>query len=248
MPAEVWHAARLSYKGGMITLYQFISYPGLPNFSPFCMKVENYLRMTGIEHKTALGDVRRAPKRKLPYIDDGGTLVADSGAIFDHLKRKFGDPLDDGLTDAQRGRSHLLRRTFEESLYFPLVYSRWIPEESWKSVRAQLGPMIPVLLRSFLPEVIRKGVRKQLYLQGTARHSPDEVYALGGADLDAIALTLGDHPFFGGEKPRSIDAIAYAFLGNVLFEGFPKTPLAERARAKANLVAYAERMKARLYP
>jgi len=47
----------------MITLYQFVSWPGLPNFSPFCMKVENYLRLTRAEYKTAVADVRKAPKK-----------------------------------------------------------------------------------------------------------------------------------------------------------------------------------------
>ena len=35
----------------MIKLFQFPPYWGLPNASPFCMKVETYLRMTGIPYQ-----------------------------------------------------------------------------------------------------------------------------------------------------------------------------------------------------
>ena len=79
----------------MIKLYQFRPAFGLPNASPFCMKVENYLRMAGLAYECPRGaDMRKAPKGKMPYIEDEGSLIADSSFIIDHLKRKYGDPLD----------------------------------------------------------------------------------------------------------------------------------------------------------
>ncbi len=60
-----------------ITLYQFPAAFGLPNASPFCMKVETYLRMAGIAYAPRYGMYQlRAPKKKLPYIDDGGGINA----------------------------------------------------------------------------------------------------------------------------------------------------------------------------
>ena len=38
----------------MIKLYQFKRTFGLPNMSPFCMKVETWLRMAGLEYETVL--------------------------------------------------------------------------------------------------------------------------------------------------------------------------------------------------
>jgi hypothetical protein len=58
----------------MIKLHQFAPAFGLPNASPFCMKVETYLRMAGLPYERVnSGDVLRAPKGKLPVIDDDGT-------------------------------------------------------------------------------------------------------------------------------------------------------------------------------
>src|SRR5262249_24562064 len=106
----------------MIRLYQFRPAFGLPNPSPFCMKAETYLRMTGLEYECPRADLRRAPKGKLPYIDDEGTLVSDSSFIIDHLKRKYGDPLDARLDAAARATALALQRLVEENTYWAVVY------------------------------------------------------------------------------------------------------------------------------
>ena len=78
----------------MIKLYQFKPAWGLPNPSPFCMKVETYLRMAGLPYEAINGALPfKAPKKKLPYIEDGTQLIADSGFILEYLKATHGDPL-----------------------------------------------------------------------------------------------------------------------------------------------------------
>ena len=71
----------------MIKLYQFQPAFGLPNASPFCMKVENYLRMAVLPYEIAPNASHfKAPKGKLPYIEDGAKVVADSSFIIEYLK------------------------------------------------------------------------------------------------------------------------------------------------------------------
>ena len=83
----------------MIRLYQFPPIWGLPSVSPFCMKVEIYLRMADLAYEVVpTANPRRAPKGKLPYIDDDGKLIADSGLIVDYLEAKYGAKIDGGLT------------------------------------------------------------------------------------------------------------------------------------------------------
>ena len=91
----------------MITLYQFPPVWGLPNASPFCMKVETYLRMTGLPYQFARGaDIRKAPKGKFPVIEDNGKIIPDSSFIVEYLKASYGDPLDelDPRADEIQGR------------------------------------------------------------------------------------------------------------------------------------------------
>jgi glutathione S-transferase len=231
----------------MIKLYQYRPSFGLPNPSPFCFKVENYLRMADIPFEVALGDPNRAPKKKLPFIDDAGTIVSDSQHILEHLKRTRGDALDAGMTDAQKAEAHVIRRTFEEGLYFCVLKIRWGTDAGFLAVeREMLRPVLPPLLRSVLPRIIRGFVMRQTNAQGTGRHSFDEVYALAKADLAALSTLLGARSFFLGDAPRSVDATAYAFLANCLW-GPPDGPLKDALNGHANLVAYCERMRSRFY-
>ncbi len=85
----------------MIKVHQFEPAFGLPNASPFCMKLETYLRMTGIAYELSPPDMRdlgKAPKGKLPFIEDNGKIIADSTFIIDHLKTTHGDTLDSWLS------------------------------------------------------------------------------------------------------------------------------------------------------
>ena len=44
--------------------------------------------MVGLPYEVASGaDVRKAPKKKLPYIQDGDRTIADSTFVIDYLKR-----------------------------------------------------------------------------------------------------------------------------------------------------------------
>src|SRR5579872_6852327 len=111
----------------MITLFQFTPLWDLPNVSPFCMKLEVYLRLAKIPYKVKyVNNPSRGPKGKLPFIKDNDEAMADSGLIIDYLKAKYGDPLDHDLTHAQQGESRALQRLLEEHLYWVMLYARWI--------------------------------------------------------------------------------------------------------------------------
>ena len=74
----------------MLTVYKFGPAWGTPDISPFVVKLETYLRLAGIPYDTKPGDPRKAPKRKIPYIVDDGTVVGDSRFIVEHLETKRG--------------------------------------------------------------------------------------------------------------------------------------------------------------
>ncbi|MBM3357504.1 MAG: glutathione S-transferase family protein [Betaproteobacteria bacterium] len=231
----------------MIRLYQFAPAFGLPNASPFCMKVETYLRMTGLPYECPRGASHfKAPKGKLPYIEDDGKVVADSSFIIEHLKRTRGDPLDAQLGALERAHAIAFQRLLEEDLYWAAAYSRWIDEAGWVVAREAFFGRLPLPLRFVLPPLARRGIRSQLHGQGMGRHSRDEIYAIGCRDLTALADFLGGKPFFLGERPASLDASAYAFLANLLWVPV-ESPLKAHAKTRPNLEAYCRRMRDRYY-
>ena len=70
---------------------------------------------------------------------------------------------------------------------------------------------IPPIMRELVAGRVRKGIRKTLYAQGMGRHSRDEIYEIGKADLTAVSVWLGEKPFFMGATATSVDASAYSF-------------------------------------
>ena len=94
----------------MIRLHQYPPMFGLPNPSPFCMKLETWLRMTGHPFEIVrVVDPRKGPKGKVPWIEDGGRTVADSAFIIDYIKQAYGDPLDGNRGTEERATSLALR-------------------------------------------------------------------------------------------------------------------------------------------
>ncbi len=231
----------------MITLYQFPPVWGLPNGSPFCMKVETYLRMAGLPYQFARhADIRKAPKGKFPVIEDNGKIIPDSSFIVEYLKVTYGDPLDGRLTPAEQAVALAMRRLMEENLYWCALYSRWGEDHNWRITREAYFGFMPVIIRPLVAGLIRRQALKSLYGHGMGRHTRDEIYRIGKTDVSALAQFLADKPFFMGEQPTSLDATAYAFLANLLWTPI-RSPLSEHAASLPNLAAYCERMKARYW-
>jgi glutathione S-transferase len=232
----------------MITLHQFPPALGLPNASPFCLKLELYLRMAGLPYRNAYTlELHKAPKGKLPWIDDDGTAVADSGLIIDYLKRKYGDPLDAGLNPEQRALALAITRLIEEHLYWAVLYDRWITPQGWAMTRPAFFGTLPRPLRAIVPLVARRGIRAELQGHGMGRHAPEQIHALGVADVDALAVLLDGQEFVLGAQVSLVDAIATAFLANILMVPL-ETPIKSAAAGHANLVAYCRRMAGQYFP
>ncbi len=231
----------------VITLYQPPPAWGLPSLSPFCTKVETYLRMVDLPYRTRGGDPRKHPKGKLPWIDDDGRTISDSSDILDHLNARLGDPLDGALDHSQRALAHLARRTVEEHLYWCLVYARWVDPGGFSFTREAFEKLLPPVIGKLLVhQVIRKKIVGALHGQGLGRHARADIYRRGCEDLTAIAVLLGEQPYFLGPNPTSIDASLYALTGGIWLHP-ADNPMKQHMAALPNLVAYSERMHNRYF-
>jgi glutathione S-transferase len=226
----------------MIELRQFAPKFGIPNPSPFCLKTETVLKMAGLPYKVVtVSNVSSQPKGKAPVMVDEMQVIPDSTFIIEHLKTRYGVDLDRDLSDEQKAISHMVRVSLEERAYWTLVYSRWVDEENWLKIKEAFFGEVPRLIRNMVAKKAREYMRKCFWSQGMGRHSSEEVYQLGIADIRALATMLGNKPYFMGDKPTLLDATAYGFLANVLTPAFD-SPLREEANRQANLVAFTERM------
>jgi len=228
----------------MIELHQFPPMLGLMNPSPFCMKVEVFLRLAGLEYSVIPAAPMGQPKGKLPVVRDADLVVPDSEAIVAHLQRTHGARMPAALAAPETPRQLLLRRLIEEHLYFVGMFFRWCEEAGWQHTRGYFA-VVPAPLRGLVARLTRRQRKRDLSSQGLGRHRREEIAAKGVADLNALSAELGTSPFFGGEEPAAIDASAYALLANLFFVPI-ESPLSAHARSLPNLMAYCERMKARV--
>lgn len=227
--------------GAMITLYTFGPFFGLPDPSPFVIKAMLLLKFAGLPFVENRKGFARAPKGKLPYIDDDGTIVADSTFIRFHIEKKYGFDFDAGLGPEQRACAWAAEKMCEEHLYWSLVSERWCVDENFAKGPAQFFRAIPMPLRPAVKFTVRRKIRKTLELQGFGRHSRSEQAALAAANIDAVATLLGNKAFLMGERPCGADAAVFGFVACFLD---PELSSGIRAAAEKhpNLIRYRDRI------
>ncbi|NIA02592.1 MAG: glutathione S-transferase family protein [Planctomycetia bacterium] len=232
----------------MIKLYSFGRNSGVADASPFVLKVDAYMRMAGIQFENIAGleNLRKAPKGKLPFIDDNGKIIADSQVIIDHFKQIPEQDLDKDLTDEQRATAYLVTKSLDENLYFVLLYFRWYVDANWIKTKQAFFSDMPVPLKYFVPGLIRKQVIKALKGQGVSRHTNEEIQQILRSSLQSLSDLLGSRDYFFGDKPSSLDATAFAILAEFILVD-QDDPHNQIAREYAALVAYCDRINAEFY-
>lgn len=233
-----------------INVYGFAPSFGLPDASPFVVKVLAYLSMAEIPYKILPGDTRKAPKGKLPFIEDGGRAIPDSSFIVEYLRKNYKD-LDAGISPADRALATAVQSMVEEHLYFVILNQRWVDDTGWKVVAPGISEVIkksgvPGFAAPLVVNMVRKQVLKVAHSQGISRHSTSEVEDIGIRLIDSLAELAGDKPYFLGAAPRVIDATVFPFVWTL-----SATPIEGRLRthiqSKAPLMAYCQRMKTQYF-
>ena len=98
---------KVDWEKDKIYLYQFTRCPTIASASPFCLKVETFLRMTNLTYENIDHKMKyKSKKGQLPFIELNGKEIADSDLIIKELSEQFEKNLDDGLTAEQKVTSH----------------------------------------------------------------------------------------------------------------------------------------------
>ncbi|MFV8752249.1 Tom37 metaxin N-terminal-like domain-containing protein [Nannocystaceae bacterium ST9] len=232
-----------------LTLHGFGSYDDQLDVSPFVWKLEAWLRLAELPHRKQLGDVLKAPRGKLPFIELEGRRIADSQDVIDHLQREGLADLDGWLTPRQRATATALRSMIEEDLYFFVLHSRWVRAEAWAEYRVVLRELMvrsgmPGLIARVIPSLARRDVIKALHGQGAGRRPPERLIERAEAQLDALVeLAEPGASWLLGERPCTLDAVAHAFLGGMLWARVP-TPGRAMVEARPQLLDWYARADA----
>ncbi|EYF05008.1 glutathione S-transferase family protein [Chondromyces apiculatus] len=231
----------------MIILHGSMPMFGVPEYSPFVTKTEVQLKMMGVPYQKVTAMPDDSPKGQVPFIDDDGTRIADSYFIREHLEKKYGKDLDAGLGKRERAEAWAIERMLENHFCGAVAHARWLIDENYRKGPAHFLDGVPEEAREEAIEGLQNEVRQGLRAIGIARHTDEEVVALGARSLDALEVLLGDKPYLFGDKPVGVDAIAFALLSGILSPFFD-SPLRRCTEGYPTLVAYAARMMRQFYP
>jgi glutathione S-transferase len=230
-----------------IKLFQFPRMFGILNVSPFCCKLETWLRIARVPYEVVdTPDPRQGPKGKLPFIEDAGVRIADSSLIVDHLVKTRGVDPDAHLDASQRAIALLVQRTLEEHYAFVLAYTHFVRDEGWQHMRARFDS-VPAMVRAVVGNLVRGRIKKMLWKQGVLRHSEHDIVESARRDWRAVRTVMGHGPFFFGDEPTGVDAVAFGALATSMLTPI-ESPIRDFLRSQPAFVAYADRMRARFFP
>jgi len=197
----------------MIVLHQF-------EISPFCDKVRRILHVKGEPYEVrevppsrAVTDVRRINRiGKLPTIEDGSRVVADSTEIAYYLEDRFPEPPLLPKHPLERALVHVLEDWADESLYFyemtlrfalPHNRRRWLPE---------LTKYEPAWFQRVAPFVMPMIFRRTVRAQGIGRKPTEAVVADVERHVHALDGLVGDGQWLVGSALTLADIAVFAQL------------------------------------
>lgn len=232
-----------------IKLFAFGPGWGVPfaTSAPFPLKLAIWLRMAEIPFEFVVAnDPNKGPKGKSPWIEYGSVRMGDSSLIIEYLEEHFGIDLDKHLNAQQRALALSVQRMLEEHFHQCFEHQLFFGKGADNRLK-EFAATMPVPICWLLPTVLKRVFTKQLYERGMGRHSEDVIIEQGKSDLDALSQLLGDQSYFFGDKPSSIDACVFGFLGVTVYVA-GDNPLYQYAASHENLMRYCERMRARYFP
>jgi hypothetical protein len=113
------------WKQDVINLVQFERCGVIPSPSPFCLKLETWLRFTKLNYTNISNNFKiGSAKGQLPFIELNGRQIADSNMIIEELKKVFNLSIDRNLSSQERATERAYTVLIEESLFRTIMYNR----------------------------------------------------------------------------------------------------------------------------
>ncbi|XP_063546726.1 failed axon connections [Cydia strobilella] len=215
---------KVNFEKDIVYLYQFSRTPVLPSTSPYCLKVETWLRLAGVKYENVDHKAKfRSKKGQLPFVELNGEEIADSTFIIKDLSEKFNKDLDAALTPEQRVLSHAMISMIENHLSWVLLWWRakypdTVINGYHINLQNALNTRLPNTILNFCYKLTsgRKGMKKAK-AHGIGVHSQEEIIEFGKNDLRVLSDLLSDRPFFFGDEPTLLDVVAFSNLAQLNF-------------------------------
>lgn len=232
----------------MIMLSQSDRSPRLPSASPFCLKLESWLRLAGLPYTLMEAHEHQgSSKRALPrVISESGRTMEGLRRVMLHVRSEARTDPDSWLSTDERVFSQAVGHLYSDWLVPAMVWLGWVQEESWPGLRAiclsQDGENLPAPA-----DPLRDHLNLRIDELAQRENEREKVEELVLREIESLADFLGSKPFFFGDQPSSVDCTLFALM--VVSASAPaESPLAQFAQSSYRIGDYVRRMITRLYP
>ncbi|KAM9234343.1 failed axon connections homolog [Dugong dugon] len=233
-----------------IILHQFARpNNGVPSLSPFCLKMETYLRMADLPYQNYFGG-KLSAQGKMPWIEYNNEKVSGTEFIIDFLEEKLGVNLNKNLGPHERAVSRAVTKMVEEHFYWTLAYCQWVDNlnETRKMLSLSGGGPFSNLLRWVVCHITKGIVKREMHGHGIGRFSEEEIYRLMEKDMRSLAGLLGDKKYIMGPKLSTLDATIFGHLAQAMWT-LPGTRPEQLIKGELiNLAMYCERIRRKFWP
>uniref|UniRef100_A0A0N5ARX1 Thioredoxin-like_fold domain-containing protein n=1 Tax=Syphacia muris TaxID=451379 RepID=A0A0N5ARX1_9BILA len=235
----------------VVYLYQFPRVKCIPSFSPYCLKLETWLRMANIKYENVdCGWFTRSCEGTLPFLEYNGREYPDSSlAIRDMSAICLKEPLESHLTEQQVAAARAFEKLAECSLFPTVAYMRFAEHagEFVEQIPDKYFGTITVFIRWFMKKTLTAQVLKAMKVVGIGKHSRDEVVNIAADDLRAISVYMGQKPYLTGFKPGKADAALFGVLAQIVYSPFELPQKTLITNELTNLKEYCDRIKSTFF-
>jgi len=249
-PKKEKHPIVKNWEKDMVYLCQFPCSPKMRSISPFALKLETWLRLTGIKYTNVYTTTFSKSTRMIPFIELNGQEFTDTSVIINKFKEMFRVNPDEMLTPEQRALGHTIKRmaechTIKYAFYWrygkmmPIFFERAISQ--WEQTRTV------TFFKKLQPTISRV----RAYFNGISRLSSAEQLEQCRQDFEVLSLFLGEKEYFlGTEQPTTIDCVVFGIL--VQFLWMPDVNMSPELETTVNnsfknLLHFMQRMKEKLW-
>nr|CDJ97721.1 Glutathione S-transferase domain containing protein [Haemonchus contortus] len=233
------------WKPDIVYLYQFPRSASMPNVSPFCLKVETFLKANKIPYEVRPLLMGRSQYGLLPFIELNGEHIADSQIIIHRLTEHFKTktlliPRDEAIarTIDRMTDNH----TFLLLCQFKVLSSG--TNDFFSMTLSEAGA--PKLFIPILAYLFRRKAANRV--TGSLGHFSTEDFKMFlKKDYDAYRDLLGDQKFLFGDEINAVDCTVFGTLATALYHpaaSYAKDLLKEEY---PTLVAYLDRIRDQVF-
>jgi len=236
----------------MVYLCQFPCSPEMRSISPFALKLETWLRLTGVQYTNVYTTTFSKSTKTIPYIELNGEEIADSSLIIDRFKKMFEVNPDKYLSPEEHALSHTIQRMTECSTIkyaFYWRYGKMMPffydsaVRKWEQTRK-----LTFGFKTVQPLVSRI----RAHFSGVSRLSNSDQLAQCKKDFAALSTILGEKEYFlGTENPTTVDCVVFGIIVQFfLTPSASSCPALENSinHSYRNLSYFVKRIQNKLWP